>query len=203
MVQSMNASSIQSHPDREELARLASPWNLHLLSSGPDENVGPRLLDLAKSATDGHSPADVRRFFVEISKDEFLATLGHELRSPLAPIRNATQILRLKGSADPELRELAEMVERQVQQLTRLVDDLLDVSRVGHGKINLQLKPIDLNVVVALAVEVSRPLIDARKHLLKVSLSAQPVEVEGDAGRLAQVVSNLLNNSASLRKIGA
>ena len=88
------------------------------------------------------------------------------------------------------------MVERQVQQLTRLVDDLLDVSRVGHGKINLQMKPVDLKAVVALAIEVSRPLIDARKHVLKVSLPRQAVEVDGDPGRLAQVVSNLLNNSA-------
>ena len=94
------------------------------------------------------------------------------------------------------------MVERQVQQLTRLVDDLLDVSRVGHGKINLQMKPVDLKTVVALAVEVSRPLIDARKHVLKVSLPRQAVEVEGDPGRLAQVVSNLLNNSAKYSEDG-
>ena len=129
-------------------------------------------------------------------KDEFLAMLGHELRNPLAPIRNAMEIVRLKGTADLEVQEATKMVERQIQQLTRLVDDLLDVSRVGHGKINLQMQSIDLNEVVALAVEVSRPLIDARKHLLKVSLPARPVEVEGDAGRLVQVVSNLLNNSA-------
>jgi signal transduction histidine kinase/ActR/RegA family two-component response regulator len=129
-------------------------------------------------------------------KDEFLAMLGHELRNPLAPIRNAMQILRLKSAASPELHEVAEMVERQILQLTRLVDDLLDVSRVGHGKINLQMKPVDLKTVVALAIESSRPLIDARKHILKVSLPRQAVDVDGDQGRLAQVVSNLLNNSA-------
>ena len=93
--------------------------------------------------------------------------LGHELRNPLAPIRNAMEILRLKVAVDPELQEVTEMVERQIQQLTRLVDDLLDVSRVGHGKINLQMKPIDLKAVVALAIEISRPLIDARKHVLE------------------------------------
>jgi signal transduction histidine kinase/CheY-like chemotaxis protein len=129
-------------------------------------------------------------------KDEFLAMLGHELRGPLAPIRNAMEIFRSKSAADPELREVTEMVERQIQQLTRLVDDLLDVSRVGHGKINLQMKPVELKRVVALAVEISRPLIDARKHVLTVSLPSQAVEVDGDAGRLAQVVSNLLINSA-------
>jgi signal transduction histidine kinase len=118
-------------------------------------------------------------------KDEFLAMLGHELRNPLAPIRNAMQILRLNCAASPELHEVAEMVERQILQLTRLVDDLLDVSRVGHGKINLQMKPVDLKTVVALAIESSRPLIDARKHILKVSLPRQAVDVDGGQGRLA------------------
>ena len=94
------------------------------------------------------------------------------------------------------------MVERQIQQLTRLVDDLVDVSRVGHGKINLQIKTVDLKPVVALAVEISRPLIDSRKHVLTVSLPRHAVEVEGDPGRLAQVVSNLLNNSAKYSEDG-
>jgi K+-sensing histidine kinase KdpD len=110
-------------------------------------------------------------------KDEFLAMLGHELRNPLAPIRNAMQILRVKSASAPELQELAALVERQIQQLTRLVDDLLDVSRVGHGKINLQIQPVDLKTVVALAIESSRQLIDARKHVLKDSLPQQAVEV--------------------------
>ena len=95
------------------------------------------------------------------------------------------------------------MIERQIQQLSRLVDDLIDVSLVGHGKINLQLKPVDLKGVVALAVEMSRPLIDKRKHLLEISLPRRAVEVAGDAGRLAQVVSNLLNNSAKYSHDGS
>ncbi len=135
-------------------------------------------------------------------KDEFLAMLGHELRNPLAPIRNGMQILRLKGGADPGVAEITEMVERQIRQLTRLVDDLLDVSRVGHGKLNLQMKPVDLNAVVALAIESSRPMIDARKHELTISLPGAAVEVEGDQGRLAQVVTNLLNNSAKYTEDG-
>ncbi len=133
-------------------------------------------------------------------KDEFLAMLGHELRTPLTPIRTAVQIIRLKS---PELQELTEMIERQIQQLSRLVDDLIDVSRVGHGKINLQMKPVDLKVVVALAIEMSRPLIDKRKHFLEISLPRRAVEVAGDAGRLAQVVSNLLNNSAKYSDDGS
>ncbi len=128
--------------------------------------------------------------------------LGHEMRNPLAPIRSAMQILRLKSAADPELQQVTEMVERQVQQLSRLVDDLLDVSRVGHGKINLNMKPVDLRAVVALAVEMSGPLIEAKRHVLALSLPAYEVLVEGDAGRLAQVVTNLLNNSAKYSENG-
>ncbi len=135
-------------------------------------------------------------------KDEFLATVAHELRNPLASIHNAMQFLRLKCRADPEVQEVTEMVERQVHQMARRVDDLLDVSRVGHGKFNLKLRQVDLKDVVALAVETSRPLIDARKHVLRVSLPKQAVEVEGDPGRLAQVVSNLLNNSAKYSEDG-
>ena len=135
-------------------------------------------------------------------KDEFLAMLGHELRNPLAPIRSAMQIFRVKGWADPELRELTEMVDRQVQRLTRLVEDLLDVSRVGDGRFNLQMKQVDMKAVIAAAIEISRPLIDARRHVLNVSLPRQAVEVHGDLGRLAQVVSNLLNNSAKYSEDG-
>jgi CheY-like chemotaxis protein/two-component sensor histidine kinase len=135
-------------------------------------------------------------------KDEFLAMLGHEMRNPLAPIRNAAEIFRLKGAADPELQEVTAMVERQIRQLTRLLDDLLDVSRVGHGKINLQLKSVDLKAVVALAIEIGRPLIDARKHTLTVSIPSYAVDVEGDSGRLAQVVANLLNNSSKFMDDG-
>jgi signal transduction histidine kinase/ActR/RegA family two-component response regulator len=133
-------------------------------------------------------------------KDEFLAMLGHELRNPLAPIRNAARIISLKS---PELHGLTEMIERQIQQLARLVDDLIDVSRVGHGKINLEMKPVDLKVVVALAIEMSRPLIDKREHVLEISLPRRAVEVAGDTGRLAQVVSNLLNNSAKYSDDGS
>ena len=129
-------------------------------------------------------------------KDEFLAVLGHELRSPLAPIHSAIQLLRARVPDDPELQWTTAVVEHQVEQITRLVDDLLDVSRIGQGKIHLQRELVDLADVVARAVESSRPLIDARKQHLEVSLPEQAVEVEGDLLRLVQVVSNLLNNGA-------
>jgi PAS domain S-box-containing protein len=135
-------------------------------------------------------------------KDEFLAMLAHELRNPLAPIRTAAQVLRLKGPAEPHLQLARDVIERQVQQLTRLVDDLLDLSRISRGKLNVQLEPVDLATVITRAVEISRPLIDARKHHLEVSLPGQAVQVEGDPARLAQVVSNLLNNAAKYTEEG-
>ncbi len=144
-----------------------------------------------------HDPQQAAR-----RKDEFLAMLAHEMRNPLAPIRNAMEIFRVKGAADPELQEVTAMVERQVQQLTRLVDDLLDVSRVGDGQISLRMKTVDLRSVMTRAVEIGRPLVDARKHVLTVSLPSQAVEVEGDSGRLVQVVSNLLNNSSKFTADG-
>jgi PAS domain S-box-containing protein len=135
-------------------------------------------------------------------KDEFLAMLAHELRNPLAPIRNAVEVFRLLGPADPDLEWARDMIGRQVQQLTRLVDDLLDVSRITRGKIALRKEPVDLAAVVARAVETSRPLLDARGHELTLDLPREPLRVEADATRLAQVVSNLLNNAARYTEEG-
>jgi signal transduction histidine kinase len=130
-------------------------------------------------------------------KDEFLAMLAHELRNPLAPIRNALEILRLRGrDRRAAAREAWDMVERQTEQLSRLVDDLLDVSRITRGKITLQRAPVEVAEVVRRAVETSRPLIEARRHTLQVQLPPRPLWVEGDLTRLAQVVLNLLNNAA-------
>src|SRR5262249_14446049 len=129
-------------------------------------------------------------------KDDFLAMLAHELRNPLAPISNAVQIMRLLGPVDPKLERVREMIDRQVSHLARLVDDLLDVSRITRGKIELHKEPVELAAIVARAVETSRPLIDARKHVLTVALPPEPVRVEADTTRLTQVVSNLLNNAA-------
>ena len=129
-------------------------------------------------------------------KDEFLAMLAHELRNPLAPILNAVQVLRIKGSDNPETQWATDVTNRQVQQLTRLVDDLLDLARINRGKINLQKEPLDLAVVVGRAVETSRPLIDSRQHRFELSMPQESVRVEADPMRLAQVFWNLLNNAA-------
>jgi two-component system CheB/CheR fusion protein len=129
-------------------------------------------------------------------KDEFLAMLAHELRNPLAPIVNATRILRRLAPLGPELEGMREMIERQTDQLTTLVDDLLDVSRITQGRITLRKANVELMTVLARAIETSRPLIDSRHHHLAVALPTESVRIEGDVARLAQAISNLLNNSA-------
>jgi PAS domain S-box-containing protein len=129
-------------------------------------------------------------------KDEFLALLAHELRNPLAPVRNATAVLRLEGTPEAGRRWAAEVIERQVGHLTRLVDDLLDVSRIRRGKIRLEKQPVELAAAVAAAVETSRPLIESHRHQLEVRLPPEPLRLEADPIRLAQVLSNLLNNAA-------
>jgi signal transduction histidine kinase len=129
-------------------------------------------------------------------KDEFLALLAHELRNPLAPVRNAAAVLRLKGTNDPELLWCHDVIERQTRHLSRLVDDLLDVSRITQGKIKLRLEEVDLSAIVTAAVETSRPLIDAHRHDLVLTLPERPATILGDRERLIQVVANLLNNAA-------
>jgi signal transduction histidine kinase/CheY-like chemotaxis protein len=134
--------------------------------------------------------------------DEFLAVVGHELRGPLAAIHDAVQIACLTGPGDPEHRSATSVIERQVVNMTRLVDDLLDAARVKHGKIQLQSERVDLKDVVERALETSRFLIDSKKHDLNVSFPEQSVLVEGDLSRLSQVVSNLLANSAKYTEVG-
>ncbi len=129
-------------------------------------------------------------------KDEFLATLAHELRNPLAPIRNAAHILKQHGPRDPEMVWARQVIDRQAEHLSRLVDDLLDVSRITRGKIELRRERIAVSVIVSSAVETARPLIEAKQHALTVSLPGEHLFVNGDLTRLAQVVSNLLTNAA-------
>jgi len=137
-----------------------------------------------------------------LRKDEFLAMLAHELRNPLAPIRSAVKVLNLKGSGVPEARWSREIIERQVQHLTRLVDDLLDISRITRSKLVLQRSRIDLVDVITGAVDSSRPLVEQYGHELTVSLPSRAVYVDGDAVRLSQVFQNLLNNAAKYTEHG-
>jgi len=129
-------------------------------------------------------------------KDEFIATLAHELRNPLAPIRNSLHILRIAGGQDSATEQVCEMIERQVVHLVRLVDDLMEVSRITRGKIELRMEPVELAAVIRSAVEASRPLIEAAGHQLAIAIPAEAVIIQGDPVRLSQVVSNLLNNAA-------
>jgi PAS domain S-box-containing protein len=129
-------------------------------------------------------------------KDEFLAMLAHELRNPLAPIRNAAQILRAHSTGQPELEWARTVIERQTRHLVRLVDDLLDVSRMIRGKIVLKRSSIEIAELVQHAVDTSQPLIRARRHRLHVNLPPGSLTIDGDLTRLAQALANLLNNAA-------
>lgn len=151
-----------------------------------EENI--RLLRESRRNAEALKLADQR-------KDEFLATLAHELRNPLAPIRNGLQILRMAPDG-PHAESVREMMDRQLTHMVRLIDDLLDVSRVSRGKIDLRIEHMAIQDAVRAAVEASRPLIDASSHHLTITMPDAPLWIEGDMTRLAQVISNLVNNAA-------
>jgi signal transduction histidine kinase/ActR/RegA family two-component response regulator len=129
-------------------------------------------------------------------KDEFLAILAHELRNPLAPMRNALNVMKLAGPNVAVSSAMVDMLERQVDHMVRLVDDLFEVSRITRGRIELRVEPTDLAGVVRHAAETSRPLIDALGQVLDVEVGSEPIWVNGDPVRLAQVFANLLNNAS-------
>ncbi|RTL89034.1 MAG: response regulator [Hyphomicrobiales bacterium] len=135
-------------------------------------------------------------------KDEYLATLAHELRNPLAPIRSGLQLLRRLDGGDPKAPRVQEMMERQVDHIVRLVDDLMEVSRIRSGKIELKLEPLDIAEVIRQAIEASEPFLDASRIALMVRPPEQPLHVEGDPVRLTQVICNLLNNAAKYTEPG-
>ncbi|MDN5752496.1 MAG: ATP-binding protein [Nitrosospira sp.] len=129
-------------------------------------------------------------------KDEFLATLGHELRNPLSPIRNAAEALRFVDSGDKRLIWARETITRQVDHMTRLVDDLLDIARLTRGKLTLRKEAVDMEAIIHHAVESTKALVNARKHHLTVVIKDEPLIVNGDPVRLIQIVENLLTNAA-------
>jgi PAS domain S-box-containing protein len=208
------------HPD--DLPGLQAAWARSLASGAPYE-VEHRLrhrsgqyrwvLNRALPVTgkDGHTIVrwmgavtdihDKKRGEEELKaaarrKDEFLAMLAHELRNPLAPISSAAQLLGHVAADENKVRQASEIIGRQVRHLTGLVDDLLDVSRVTRGLVELQHERVDLKAVMASAVEQARPLIETRRHRLDQATDASPAWVDGDRIRLVQVVANLLNNAA-------
>ena len=135
-------------------------------------------------------------------KDEFLATLAHELRNPLAPLKNSLHLLHMISPPDARTRAVHEMMERQVNHLVRLVDDLLEMSRISRGALELRPERVELSAIVRNAVETSQPLIERAGHRLDLSLPQRPLWLDGDPVRLAQILSNLLNNAAKYTPAG-
>jgi signal transduction histidine kinase len=135
-------------------------------------------------------------------KDEFLATLAHELRNPLAPIRNSLALLQLAAAGNGGLTQVHEMLERQVNNMVRLVDDLMDVSRITRDLIELRREPVELADIVTAAVETAKPIVEAGKHELTVNVPSEPLILEADPVRLTQALANLLNNAAKYTERG-
>jgi PAS domain S-box-containing protein len=174
----------------------------HLIPSGVDISDRKRM-ELALRENEqrlADSAAALRD--ADRRKDDFLATLAHELRNPLAPIRNGIQILRLVAGTNPTLERTSQMMERQMQHLVRLVDDLLDVSRITRGKIKLRRDLVLVNEVVSSALESCQTLFEPHGHTLSVVLCTEPLSVLGDPDRLRQVFANLLSNAAKFTPRG-
>jgi signal transduction histidine kinase len=155
-----------------------------------------------KERTDELAKANAALREADRRKDEFLSTLGHELRNPLAPIRNALEIMRIAGDKGDVAVRQRERLERQVAQMVRLVDDLLDVSRVVTGKLRLTCEPVLLQEVLEAALDLSRPHIDKARLSLVLDVPTAPIRLNADRVRLAQVFSNLLNNAAKYTEAG-
>lgn len=159
------------------------------------DNSCSKLLGVATDITERKHAEETLRL-MDRRKDEFLAMLAHELRNPLAPISNAVRLLKMQEATDPKLALSCNIIDRQVTHMTRLLDDLLDMARIMQGKIRLKIEHFELTDIVNNAIETSRPLLESRKQELIISQTMTPQWLEGDHVRLAQVLSNLLNNAA-------
>ena len=171
----------------------------HASREGPDKAM--RLVGVVMDITERRQAEEALKD-ADRRKDEFLATLAHELRNPLAPLRNGLEVMRLAGNDGGAIEESREMMERQLGQMVRLIDDLLDVSRISRGTVELRKEPVELAKVIQQAVETSRPLIDQSRHELVIAVPSDPICVDADVTRLAQVFANLLNNSAKYTEPG-
>ena len=164
----------------------------------PVRDASGRIIGASKVARDVSARKEAEKALEDASryKDEFLAMLAHELRNPLAPISNALQLLRIVEPSSPDATHARAIMERQLAHLVRLVEDLMDVSRITRGKIELRREPVLLSAVLLSAVETARPAIEAGRHNFHINMPAETLCVNGDPVRLAQVVSNLLTNAA-------
>ena len=195
-----------SRRDRGPLPPLktGSPFDAYKVLTLPERGRRSRLRR-SPCVTDAQAGRHLRslRLTVEIMpKNEFLAMLAHELRNPLAPISNAAGMLRLGGGDGDALRSASDTLDRQVRQLARLVDDLLDMSRITRGTIELRREPIELETVVHQAIETVRPLFNRMHQELTVAVPPHPTYLDADPARLAQVVGNLLNNASKFTDKG-
>jgi PAS domain S-box-containing protein len=194
----------QPWEDTFALRRHDGAFRWHLSRAMPITNEDGVVLRWFGSNTDITEQRKMAADLAEADrrKNEFLATLAHELRNPLAPIRNGLQVLKLRDDDERAAEQARSMMDRQLSHLVRLVDDLMDVSRITSGKIELRREPLQLAAVVHSAVETSRPLIEQMGHELDVQLPEQPIAVSADFTRLAQVFMNLLNNAAKYSERG-
>jgi signal transduction histidine kinase len=181
------AAPIPAGGDVAEVARLSAAFQEMRDRLAARTAESERLAAELRARADALAETDRR-------KDEFLAMLAHELRNPLGAIANASYLLEQLGPAEPQVRPVA-IIRRQIQHLVRMVDDLLDVSRITRGKVELRRQVLDLDEVLQHAAEGSRPLAEAREQILRVELSSEPLPVDGDATRLEQVLTNLLRNA--------
>jgi len=174
------------------------------LTVSPVRNANGEIIGASKVARDitQRKEAEAALREADRRKNEFLAILAHELRNPLAPIRNSLHILRMSAGSDPSADCVTDIMERQVNHMVRLVDDLLEISRITRGKIELRKEPVELAAIVRGAVETSRPLIDSACHQLAMAIPPEPLTLEADAVRLTQVIANLLNNAAKYTDAG-
>jgi len=191
--------AVQTTPLRSRTGDLLGMISTHFREPHRPSDRGLRVLDLyARQAADFIERMRYEEALEQEDrrKNEFLAVLAHELRNPLVPIRNGIHLLHLRGSSDEVLQEMVNMMHRQVDHLVHLVDDLIDMSRITHGKLSLRRGKVRLREALTDAIEASRSLIEARGHELTTDLRAHEIEVDGDRDRLMQVFSNLLSNSA-------
>ena len=181
------------------------------LTISPIKNDAGEVVGASKVARDvtrqRQAESELRRLADSLAeadrrKDEFLATLAHELRNPLAPLSNALAVMKRAGDDGAVVQRARDTMERQLAQLVRLVDDLLDLNRITHNRLELRTQPIDLASVLQQALEASRPLAEAAQHTLHVTLPDEPIYVKADPARLAQVFGNLLNNSSKYMRPG-
>ena len=199
MLRAEGVRSVQSTPLVSRSGRILGTFTTHGIGPHQWSRRELRLVDLlAREAADfiERAQAEAQLKQADRHKDEFLAILAHELRNPLAPIRYAVSVTRASASSEEQRRGAEAVIERQVAQMSRLLDDLLDVSRIARGTVKLRKERFVLRNALGAAIEASRPLVDAKRHELVVRAPDEALVVEADPVRLTQVLTNLINNAA-------